>query len=65
MVQKSDALFVLIGACFLYYSKLYTSLLSITAKLIILFINFFSASIYTSDMRKSEGDKKRKLKFTF
>ena len=67
MVQKSDALFVLIRACFLYFSKLYASLLSITSKLIIRFIkgttvNFSSASIYTSDMRKSEGDKKIETK---
>ena len=67
MVQKSVALFVLIRACFIYWSKLHTSLLSITTKLVIIFIkrtivSFSSASIYTSDMRKSKGDKKRKTK---
>ena len=67
MVQKSDALFVLIRACFIYWPKLHTSLLSITTKLITLFIkrtivSFSSASICTSDMRKSRGDKKRKTK---
>ena len=63
IVQKSDALFVLIRACFIYWSKLHTSLLSITTKLIKRTIfSFSSAPICTSDMRKSRGDKKRKTK---
>ena len=67
MVQKSDAHFVLIQAYFIHWSKLQISLLSITTKLIILFnketiVNFSSASIYRSDMRKSGGDEKRKTK---
>ena len=66
MVQKSDALFSLIRACYIYWSKLHTSLLSITTKPITLFtkrtiVIFSSASIYTSDIRKSSGDKKRNL----
>ena len=67
MIQKSDALFVLVRACFVYWSKIHTSLLSITTKLTILsitgtIVNFYSAFIYTSDIRKNRGDKKRKTK---
>ena len=67
MVQKLHALFVLIRTGFIYWSKLHTPLLSITTKLIILFIkrtivSFSSASICTSDMRKNRGDKNRKTK---
>ena len=52
----------------LLHSLVYTSILSAVynSKLIILFIkkniNFSSASIYRSDMRKSRGDEKRKTK---